>query len=143
MDDKKIKYLKPLNLFQRRQLKSARQDERLRGILETILDVPIQHLPWESLKPYIEMDKKLTLEEVMHLEQVKQAVAGDTTAYKAVLDRAKGKVLSKSLTFVADYKTFLAEAAASEEEHERKEEKQIKNTIDVKFKKVSSDLEGL
>ncbi len=52
----------------------------------------------------------------MHLAQVRKAINGDTTAYKAVLDRGRGKVATKSIAITTDYKTFLESAMADEKE---------------------------
>jgi len=107
---------KPLSLFARRQVKQAKAEERMKGILETILDIPIEDLPWPEIQELIKLDPNLTIEECMHLAQVRKALQGDTTAYKAVLDRGRGKIASKSIAVTTDYKTFLEHAMASEKE---------------------------
>jgi len=112
-------YFKPpvrISLFERRKLQAAKKEERLKSILETILDIPIEHLKWDELKEYTKLDKHLTIEEVMHLAQVKKAISGDSTAYKALLERAKGKIPTKSIAVSTDYKTFLENAMASEKQ---------------------------
>lgn len=72
-----------------RNPKGRGNSKNTKTILERFLN-----LEMKQKNPFTEQDEKMSVLELMHLKQIANALEGELSAYKEILDRHEGKVIN-------------------------------------------------
>ena len=92
-----------------RRKKDIRREDRLKDVLERVLQIPIENLPWPELSELFALNPQMTLMEAAHMSIVRKAAGGDVPAYKAIIDIFKLTNAAETPKAVSDYLAFLDE----------------------------------